>query len=161
MSLHAETKGYASFIFENDAFVNQDNGFTNGLAFQWGYSPFDKFDDSNTPSWIQYITEDLYINTMPDKKRAISYFVFQDMDTPKDITTSELLPDDVPYAGTLGWTVKQHAFDRTTSDSLSLTLGVVGPLSLAEQSQTVIHQIISAEAPQGWDNQVNHELVFR
>ncbi|MBE9560566.1 MAG: lipid A deacylase LpxR family protein [Proteobacteria bacterium] len=161
MPLHAETRGHASFIFENDAFLNQDNGFTNGIAFQWGYAPFDEFDDSYTPSWIQYLTEDLYISTMPDKHRAIGYFVFQDMDTPNDISKKELQEDDVPYAGVLGWTVTQHAFDEKVSDNLSLTLGIVGPLSLAEQSQTVIHEIINADQPQGWDNQIRHEPVFR
>lgn len=154
-------KTHATFSFENDAFIGEDDGFTNGVIFLWGYAPFDKFDASNTPSWVHSLTERLYISTMPDKQRAISYHVSQTIQTPDDITVEELQVNDVPYMGLLSWKVSQHAFDDEVTDKLSLILGVVGPLSFAEPAQKGYHEVSDRNRPQGWDNQLDTEPVFR
>jgi lipid A 3-O-deacylase len=154
-------KTHVTFGLENDAFIGEDDGFTNGIIFHWGYAPFDKFDVSNTPSWVRSLTERLYISTMPGKQRAISYNVSQTIQTPDDITVKQLQVDDVPYMGLLSWKVSLHAFDDEVTDKLSLILGVVGPLSFAEQTQKGFHKVINADDPQGWDNQLDTEPVFR
>ena len=158
---HAQHKTHATLSFENDAFIDEDDGYTNGVAFHWGRNAFDAFDASNTPSWIRSLTEGLYINTMPGKRRVVSYHVSQIIQTPDDIDVEQLQVDDVPYMGLLSWKVSLHAFDYNVTDKLSLTLGVVGPLSFAEQSQKGFHKVINADEPQGWDNQLDTEPVFR
>jgi len=153
---------FATFIFENDVFTDDsDDGYTNGMGYAWGYAGFDGFDDSNTPAWIQWLSEDLYINTMPDKRRAITYQIFQTITTPTDRDTSKLQPDDYPYAGTLTWKVTQYAIDDAVTDTVSLLLGAVGPVSLAEQAQDLVHEITDSTDPQGWDNQLNNEPLFQ
>ena len=154
-------KTHATLSFENDAFIGEDDGFTNGVAFHWGREPFDEFDASNTPSWVRSLTEGLYINTMPGKRRAISYGVSQIIQTPDEISVEELQVDDVPYMGLLSWKVSQHAFDYNVSDTLSLILGVVGPLSFAEPAQKAYHEVSDTNRPKGWDNQLDTEPVFR
>jgi len=158
---HAQHKTYAAIVLENDAFVGEDDGYTNGFGFVWSHGSFDKFNDSNTPSWIGALTEDLYISTMSNKRRAITYGVAQTMQTPEDIDTEQLLVDDLPYVGLLTWKATQYAFDEEITDSLSLALGVVGPLSFAEQTQKGFHKVIDADEPKGWDNQLDTEPVFR
>jgi len=153
---------FAAFIFENDVFTdNSDDGYTNGMGYAWGYAGFDEFDDSNTPGWIQWISEDLYISTLPDKRRAITYQVFQSIINPTDSEISELQPDDYPYAGTLTWKATQYAIDDQVTDTVSLLLGAVGPVSLAEPTQKAVHELNDSVDPQGWDNQLNNEPLFQ
>jgi hypothetical protein len=44
-----------------------------------------------------------------------------------------------------------------TLDNAMLTLGVVGPLSYAEQSQKFVHRVRGNEQPRGWDHQLKNE----
>ena len=64
-----EAEEFATFIFENDLFT--DDGYSNGMGYTWGRTGFDELDDSNTPGWIQWLSEDLYISAIPTKCRAI------------------------------------------------------------------------------------------
>ena len=156
------TEEYAAFIFENDIFTDDsDDGYTNGMGYAWGYAGFDEFDDANTPGWIQWLSEDLYISTLPEKRRMITYQIFQTITTPTDRDISELQPDDYPYAGTLTWKVTQYATDDAVTDTVSLLLGAVGPVSLAEQAQELVHELTDSTDPEGWDNQLNNEPLFQ
>jgi hypothetical protein len=157
-----EPKEFATFIFENDVFTDDsDDGYTNGMGYAWGRAGFNEFDDSNTPGWIQWLSEDLYISTMPAKRRATTYQIFQAITNPTDSEIKELQPDDYPYAGTLTWKVTQYATDDKVTDTVSLLLGVVGPLSLAEPAQKAVHHLTDSQDPKGWDNQLNNEPLFQ
>jgi hypothetical protein len=157
-----EPEEFATFIFENDVFTDDsDDGYTNGMGYAWGYAGFNEFDDSNTPGWIQWLSEDLYISTTPAKRRAITYQIFQTITNPTDSKTKELQPDDYPYAGTLTWKVTQYAIDDQVTDTLSLLLGAVGPVSLAEPAQKAVHELTDSQDPKGWDNQLNNEPLFQ
>jgi lipid A 3-O-deacylase len=48
--------------------------------------------------------------------------------------------------------------DATVRNSLVLNLGVVGPWSLAEETQRLVHEARNIEFPKGWDNQLSNEL---
>ena len=157
-----EPEEFATFIFENDVFTDDsDDGYTNGMGYAWGHAGFNEFDDSNTPGWIQWLSEDLYISTTPAKRRAITYQIFQTITNPTDSKTKELQPDDYPYAGTLTWKVTQYAIDDEVTDTVSLLLGVVGPASLAEPAQKLVHELTDSQEPKGWDNQLNNEPLFQ
>ena len=156
--------GWYSLTFENDAFgviEKSDDGYSNGIAFAWGYGPRDTFADLDIPRWIESISEWTYLNEGDDNSYSVNYTLAQGMYTPADLEETELIEDDRPYAGTLLWAAQIHSFDSRIANSLGLTLGVAGPASLAEQSQTVIHEIIGARKPMGWDNQIENEPVFR
>ena len=153
---------YASFIFENDIFTdNNDDGYTNGLGYAWGTIGFDEFDDATTPGWIQWLSEDLYISTLADKRRAITYQVFQTITTPSDTDTSKQQTDDYPYAGTLTWKATQYAIDDQVTDYMTLLMGAVGPVSLAEDTQKAVHEITDSSDPEGWDHQLNNEPLIQ
>lgn len=44
-----------------------------------------------------------------------------------------------------------------TLDTREVTLGVIGPLSLARQTQDVVHDVIGVERFRGWDHQLKNE----
>jgi len=160
----SDVTAWYQFTFENDAMsaINKsDDGYSNGMTFNWGYSDYSDFNSIEMPSWIRYISDWTFINQGGSKKYSIAYGVSQSMYTPDDMEQSELIEDDRPYAGTLLWHSKIRSYAHDRANSLGLVLGVAGPASLAEQSQTIIHELIGATIPQGWDNQINNEFVFR
>lgn len=82
----------------------------------------------------------------------------QSMYTPEDKTRTDLISDDRPYAGLLylglAWNHRVHpqAASYEILDVRELTLGVIGPWSLAEQSQDLVHRVRGIDRFRGWDN---------
>ena len=66
---------------------------------------------------------------------AVYYALGQSMFTPEDKTRANPDPKDRPYAGFLYGTMGLATVKGDHVDNLGLTLGVVGPLSFAEQTQ--------------------------
>jgi hypothetical protein len=84
------------------------------------------------------------------------------MFTPSDISSHDLLPDDRPYAG---WTYFSTSYHRSNGvrenirfmDTVEFQLGMVGPLSFAEESQKFIHHLRDLQRPNGWNHQLGNE----
>ncbi len=83
----------------------------------------------------------------------------QVIQTPDDLARSDLITDDVPYAGLLALQAAWYGYDDTEFRGFALTLGVVGPASLAEEVQKGVHELVGSAAPKGWDNQLSNEPV--
>ncbi|MFV2061815.1 MAG: lipid A deacylase LpxR family protein, partial [Gammaproteobacteria bacterium] len=160
-SAEEKTPEFFTFTFENDIFVGDDNGYTNGTGITFGKGPFKEFNESNLPPWLIWLTKDLYINTMKNKRHGVAHMFFQRMQTPNDLTKTELIANDVPYAGLLAWQGTLYAWDNDITDQLSFYLGTVGPNALAEQTQNFIHNITGSDKANGWDNQIRNEIVFK
>jgi lipid A 3-O-deacylase len=157
----AETPEFTSLIVENDFFVGDDSGYTSGVGITFGKGPFLAFDKNNLPNWLHWITQDLYISTMNNKQRGVAHMFFQRIQTPENIRSKEIVQDDIPYAGLLAWQGTLYAWDDQVSDHLSLYLGAVGPITLAEQSQALAHKILGSQQPQGWEHQIGNEPIFK
>ena len=67
------------------------------------------------------------------------------------------MKNDRPYAGWLYGGVSFISKNESVLDTLEVQFGVVGPWSLAEESQRLVHDIRNLKSPQGWDNQLNNE----
>lgn len=152
---------FATLTFENDTFAGEDAGYTNGVALTWAHAGFENFDDDKLPDWLHALSRGFYISTAPGRDRAVSYQIAQLMQTPEEIEIPTLIEDDLPYAGLLAWSVSLHAFDRRVADTLSLTLGLVGPTSGAEAAQKWVHDKVGADEPEGWEHQLENEPVFQ
>ncbi|MFT5719899.1 MAG: lipid A 3-O-deacylase [Motiliproteus sp.] len=148
------------FTLENDFFVGDDAGYTNGTEIGFGKGPFSDFNQDNLPDWLHWLAKDLYVSTLKNKQRGVSHMFFQRIQTPENISSKKLIADDLPYAGLLAWQGTLYAWDGQVAEQLSLTLGAVGPLSFAEESQALMHGLLGAQEPNGWDNQIENELVF-
>lgn len=150
----------STILVENDDFTLDDGGYTNGLAYSWSYGSFDSFEE-RTPAWMEKLASRLYISSMPDKQRRISYLIAQEIYTPEEIKIPVIDPDDRPYAGLISWQANWLAFDDHIVDRLGLELGMVGSVSLAEQTQKLVHELTGANNPKNWDEQLENEPVFR
>lgn len=151
---------WAQLTWENDLFVGEDDGYTNGLGFSWGHRSLTGARDQSLPDWIAFLASRTYIASLPQREYAVSYGVGQTMYTPDDIEAKQLIEDGRPYAGLLFWSGSLYAFDQQQADRLSLTLGVVGPAAGAKHSQKLVHSISGAKEPRGWSNQLHNEPVF-
>ena len=87
----------------------------------------------------------------------------QDMYTPENILDPKPILTDRPYAGWLyGGVVYQrrneHSGHYAIMENFELNLGVVGPDSQADDTQTLIHRWrFPEDLPAGWPNQIHNE----
>ncbi len=153
-------KNWQTVIFENDFIANDDSGYSHGMGFSWGKEPQSNINKLNLPDWLRNTAGYLPFSQSDSQNYTVSYLVAQAIFTPADIKTDELIEDDRPYAGLLLWQTNLQSFNETLSERWRLTLGIVGPLSGAAVVQKVIHKTISANEPQGWEHQLQNELVF-
>ena len=153
--LQAETD-WLSVTVDNDVFVGNDSGYSNGFFFSW----FDT--EENRDQSVSSILVRPLLWSFPDQKieETVNYFTIgQTMITPQDITIENPSDDDLPYAGLLILNNTYLAINKHYADKISTILGVVGPLSGAKATQKWYHKLIGADDPKGWDAQLENELV--
>lgn len=141
-----------SFTVEND-FGFSDRYYTNGLKLSYTQS------GENLPtSFLQFAA--LKYIAPADAQAYESISIGQGMYVPTDIENPNPPTWDRPYAGWLYAGFGSHLAARDTLDSFTVNLGVVGPISLAEDAQKFYHSIIGAHWPMGWHEQIKNEFGF-
>lgn len=144
-------RGTLSLLYENDVFQDTDQHYTNGVALIWVPEPKEQ------PGWVHSLVD--AVPWMPKQGQIRHGYMFgQNMYTPEDIELPDPPLTDRPYAGWLYGSVGVGVESGKQLDVLTLTVGVVGPASLAEQTQKFIHDLIDADEPRGWDTQLDNEL---
>lgn len=102
-----------------------------------------------------------------EASRNVVVRIGQAMYTPGDGSRTDLVSDDRPYAGLLYAGVAWNRRLRPTGasyellDVRELTLGVIGPWSLAERSQHLVHDIRGIDRFRGWDHQLGNEPALQ
>jgi hypothetical protein len=152
-ALAAEEAGTLSLIFENDLFYDTDRNYTNGVRAAWLSGP------ESTPDWLLRAARWFPLFPKGGTVRT-SYALGQNMYTPENIELENPPGDDRPYAGWLYGSAGVIAETGRRLDQLELSLGVVGPASLAEQTQKRVHEITGSPKPRGWDTQLENEPAF-
>jgi len=151
---------WVSVTIDNDAFVGNDNGYTNGLFVSWIDTPAGK---KAEPGFLARAM----LWSLPDSSSSTTDFdigtIGQTMTTPDDIEKDPpiLPPDSLPYAGLLFYTDTFLRVQETHADRIAVTIGVVGENSFAEESQKFVHDIVDADEPCCWDTQLDDEIVFQ
>ncbi|HEX4294434.1 MAG TPA: lipid A deacylase LpxR family protein [Rhizomicrobium sp.] len=143
-------KGTFSILFENDIFYNSDHDYTNGVLLAYTTAPQD------TPDWAARTARLLPFFTQDGDVRT-RYALGQDIFTPHNLHLANPPPTDRPYAGFLYGAFGLVDDTGTNLDQLQVTLGVIGPASLAEDTQKWVHSIIHGVNPQGWSTQLRDE----
>lgn len=155
-------KVYDTFtvFWENDTFAGTDRNYTNGFKMTWS-TPFgaDKT-ESNLPDWSYYFIDKLPFFNGSETKRAVSVSFGQDIYTPENVYEKDLIVDDRPYAGYLYYSTAFHNRTSNRKNSWEFQFGIVGPLSFAEETQNLIHDILGSKRSEGWDNQLENEVTF-
>jgi hypothetical protein len=156
---HAPDKSWTfTFRLENDLFAGTDRHYTNGIKLSWISPDLTRFRDSDQlPDWGKQIVNRLPYSQMEGLQRNIVFSIGQNMYTPADIEARELLRNDRPYAGWLYGSAAFHNKDYRHLDTFEVQAGFVGPVSLAEETQDLIHDLRGIDKANGWDNQIKNE----
>ena len=145
------------FEFDNDVFFGKDNKISSGWSLQRHSAVVESWDALGGIGRWGAVFPTL-------AKEGLVYrsgiAVGQVIQTPDDLSRSDLIEDDVPYAGVLALHASWYAFSDEEFRGFNIVVGVVGPLSLAEQTQKTIHKWIDGIEPKGWDNQLSTEPVI-
>jgi lipid A 3-O-deacylase len=145
-----DTKGVWTFSLENDFFADEDNNYTNGFRASY-LSP-----ESDVPAALINLANLLpMMNTEGNKRYGFEFG--QTIFTPDDISLTNPPLTDQPYAGWLYGSAILLSDNDDTLDTFQVTLGMVGPSALGEQSQDTVHSLIDYQQPQGWDTQLKDE----
>lgn len=150
-----------NLYLENDLFGETDQHYTNGIRASWISPNLDEFEnDPALPSWLEEVNEQLsfFHDSNKGLHRNVVVSVGQLIFTPTDVDATELLENDRPYAGFLYMGFAYHTRSDNQLDTVEATLGIVGPASLAEEAQDLIHEIRGFKKFKGWDNQLRNEL---
>lgn len=161
-----------SLRVENDLFLDTDRDYTSGVALSLTSLSIDgPLDIDCLPLWagsfargIRAIDKQFWTDQSRERIRQnIVLRLGQAMYTPRDGAAQDLLRADRPYAGLLmmGIAWNRRWVDSNNGlqvlDTRELGLGMIGPASLAEQSQNWIHDRIGSERLRGWRNQLGNE----
>lgn len=159
-SLRADGPATWRLEFVNDIFFDSDNGITAGLSLQHHSAAAPGWDSLRGVSRLRRGIGRLLRVPRDGGVCRASLAIGQLMQTPTDLTRSDLIEEDVPYAGILALQSGWYAYNDTDFRGFELMVGVSGPLSLAGPSQRGIHRLIGCTIPQGWDNQLANELLL-
>lgn len=155
----ASNKEYWAIQLENDFFARTgDRYYTHGTQVS-------RVLMDEPPPWMQDIAMLFPAFQSDNQLKGVNYTIGQKIFTPDNTAASALVTNDRPYAGylyisagLLSRVSRKNNVD--TGNLLEITLGVVGPASLAEQTQTNYHELINIDVPNGWDNQLSNEPGF-
>ena len=148
-----------TFHWENDAFAGTDRDYTNGFKLTWSTPYAREQSTPQLPGWSYPFINHLPFVNDPDTLRAVSVSLGQDTYTPEDTDRMDLIEADRPYAGWTYLAAGFHSIAGNQKASWGLTVGVLGPLSLAEDTQNFTHDLLGLDRAAGWDNQLENELT--
>ncbi|RLA03170.1 MAG: hypothetical protein DRQ45_03420 [Gammaproteobacteria bacterium] len=149
------------FEFDNDVFFNKDNKISSGWSLQKHSAVARNWEAlEDVPDFVRRWGKAIPTLTEEGLAYRVGIAIGQVIQTPDDLSRSDLIEGDVPYAGALTLQATWYAFNDDVFRGFEITAGVVGPPSLAEQTQKTIHKLIGSDDPKGWDNQLDTEPVI-
>ena len=160
VSTHADqdSLGTLGIYLENDAVGESDGHYSSGLKLSWSSPDFADLQDCPYPSPLlgaRHLYPDI---NHPDYRKNVVYGIGQNIYTPLDTDTANLVLDDRPYAGWLYLAFGLVWKTPTERNSLALDIGVVGPWALGEETQGLVHGWLALDNSRGWDKQLDNEL---
>lgn len=168
-------RGYTVRL-ENDLFANRDRDYTNGVSLTAVSRDMAGPIRTECLPWPMRLHAELIgrldpsfwrAGGDPQQTRNVVLKVGQSMYTPEDPARTDLIADDRPYAGLLyvgmSWNRRVRDPRHTTEmlDTREITLGVIGPLSLARRAQDLVHELKGVDKFEGWHHQLGNEPALQ
>jgi len=143
-------RGTLSFLFENDLFYKTDRDYSNGVELSYTAPAQD------TPGLVMRMAHALPFFSSTGKVRA-SYALGQGIYTPSDTNLVIPAPTQRPYAGFLYGSLGLTDDTGARLDQFNVQVGVIGPSSLASDTQRFVHTVVGDPEPRGWHAQLRGE----
>ena len=154
-------EGILRVEIDNDVVWGSDSGFTNGWSIQYHTVSYREWDNAKTLGFVKWVGK--HFPTLDDKDCIVrnSHGIGQNMITPGDIEAEIPQEGDLPYAGSLTYSLSWQSFNRKKASNLQLTVGILGEESLAAQFQKFAHNNLGlGTEPEGWDTQRDAEPIL-
>lgn len=152
--------GLFRFEINNDAIWDRDSNFTNGWSLQYHTVRYDSWEQSKAPTIFKWVGN--HFPTLDNDDGIVRYGhgIGQNMLTPGDLSNPDPPEGDLPYAGTLTYTLNWQNFNRRSARIFQVNIGVLGKKSFADCIQTFVHDdLLGMEEPRGWDTQRKTEPI--
>jgi hypothetical protein len=153
-------KGTLRFEIDNDSIVDEDSNFSNGWSIQYHSVRYASWEETKAPGFVKWVGK--HFPTLDDDDSIVRYGqgIGQNMVTPGDLDAEIPQEGDLPYAGTLTYTLNWQSFNRQTASSFQVSVGVLGEESYADEFQEFFHDDLGlGDVPQGWDTQRDTEPI--
>ncbi len=157
LSLNAANQSSIAFSMENDSILRQDQGYTSGLFLSYNSAATNSLDSSG-PFGIKHLASLLPLNDQ--YMQAWRFTIGQKIWSPVDITNAQEQENSRPYAGLLFFKSNIFEYSPQLTNKYIFMFGKVGPSSYAEESQSLLHEIIGSDEPLGWEGQIENKWVF-
>ncbi|WP_428739030.1 lipid A deacylase LpxR family protein [Sulfurimonas sp.] len=153
VSLYAESFEIKNitFVTENDADFREDNDYTYGSELSVLFYRKDINNSFLHIPFTDYKNQDNYI--------SISYA--QQIYTPFDLESPDIIVDDRPYAGFSYLKSGLYQSYNNNLKTLVLQIGIVGPSSKMRTVQKSIHSLVGSIDPLGWNHQIQDEFILQ
>jgi lipid A 3-O-deacylase len=155
-------EGRITVTEENDSlFSRDDRHYTQGIRFSYLSSRVTPGENWEWPfrQFSQFLP--VFETDGPAVRKYDWTVLGQSMFTPTNIAVTTPSPSDRPYAGWLytgvGLLQETALPKHHRLENLELLLGIVGPGSLAAETQNDWHQFIGAGPARGWSHQLKNE----
>ena len=156
-SAQADQSRWLAVTVDNDIFLGNDNGYTNGIYFAW----FEVSEQNERLESDWLVAPLRWSIDLDNPVRTIqAYSVGQVMITPDDITIEDPPTNEIPYSGSLLFNSTFITMEEVHADSIGTVVGIIGPSSGAEATQKWVHEVFGADEPLGWDTQLEDEIIF-
>lgn len=168
-------RGFTARV-ENDLFANRDRDYTNGVSLTAvSRDMAGPVQTECLPGPMRLHAELIgrldpsfwRVGDDPRETRNVVLKVGQSMYTPQDPARTDIIVDDRPYAGLLyvgmSWNRRVRDPKRETEmlDTREITLGAIGPVSLARPAQDLVHEIKGVDKFRGWHHQLRNEPALQ
>lgn len=156
----APYSGFVTFELENDFFTGNDDGYTNGWRLTYTSDELElEGEDYSLEGLVEAFS---FLPFIGDSEYRHHYTISagQVMATPEDIELENPPEGSQPYFGLLFLSGGLVARSEKSMHVYELLAGFTGDWSLAEETQTVVHDMIGSEEPEGWDHQIHTEPVL-
>lgn len=156
-----DQSGILSVQVENDLWGSgTDRYYTHGTRVSY-------LSSEGVPRWLERSASLVPLFSRRGHLRT-SYAIGQSIFTPEETSHTGLMENDRPYAGWLYGSVglisdhrvRDGSLQSNRLDSLEINVGMVGPSSLAEDTQSQVHELIGSPKAQGWRHQLRNEPGF-
>ncbi|HEX7072354.1 MAG TPA: lipid A deacylase LpxR family protein [Rhodothermales bacterium] len=146
--------------WHNDALTSSDNMFTSGIALEKASALFaDLAGTHGTPAFGKPLAR-LFLPDQQGLHYREDWQIGQNIYTPSELYIEELLLNDTPYAGMVGWSNGFSAFDERRFSGFGLLLGWTGDEAFGEELQSATHDFLDRTEPRGWDSQLEFEPLL-
>ncbi len=164
-----------SLRVENDAFAKTDRNYSHGMALTLESHDIKNYTQTECQPFlvrmhsklITFLTPGFWAPEESDQQPHTVVVNFgQAIYTPGNPFRQALIVNDRPYAGLIyaAMALNQrhtlHSSIFEVFDSREITLGAIGPLSFARETQNFVHDIFGDTRFLGWDNQLSNEPAF-